>query len=162
MARNFETDYLHRFRFGVAFDGQLPLGFCKVAIQPSGDLKGPGTVVMEAAWTPLIIDFLQQQKRSVLDVSAFRMPQDITSDPADLTFRLRGVVPACHRFWPISWDAAATGILLANFEIDYACLELIEGEIKLFEPNARPLHVLDFDKHVRRQPRVKAKHAVFM
>ncbi len=150
MARNFETDYLHVFRFGIVFDGQLPLGFCKAEIQPRDTLTDDGWIEMESAWTPLIIDFLRQAKRSTLDVHAFRMASSNVDDPADLTFRLHDVIPALARMHPIKWDATSSDILKVGFCLEYSKLELIEGEIKLFEPPVQSLcHKLEFNEPAR-------------
>jgi len=157
VARNPETDPLHVFRFGVSFDGETPLGFTRIDLCPEQLLTGNGSIIMRSAWTPLIIEFLRQGKRSTLDVSAFRHAQDPKTDPADLTFRLHGVRPFEAKMHPINWDASSNKVLMAQFELCYSKLELIEGEIKLFQSSAispSSYGVIGRTTPVREQPSV--------
>jgi hypothetical protein len=138
MARSVNHDPYHVFRFGVRFDGQLPMGFCDVEIAPKREHAGSGSVTMTAALMPLIMDFLGQKKRGSLDVLAYHITDEFGVDgKPSLTFRMHGVQPSRARPKPIKWDASADGVLLAQMTLDYERLEMIQDGIPMSQPRPR-------------------------
>jgi hypothetical protein len=135
VARSISTDPYHTFRFGVRFDGQIPMGFCTVSIRPNGAHPGPGKVVMSTALMPLIMEFLGQRKRAALDILAFHISDEFgVNGKPSMTFRLHGVQPCLARLNPIEWDATGKEILMTEMTLDYERLKMIQDGIPMSQP----------------------------
>ena len=149
------SDFYHVFRFGVRFDGQLPMGFSDVSIQPKGAHPGPGKVVMSTALHPLTMDFLNQGKTGALDILAFNIKDEFgVNGKPSMTFRLHGVCPAKARLKPIDWVATGDEILATTMTLDYTRLEMLQDAIPMSQPPPRA--------QPAPRPRVRASTQIFM